>query len=106
MDDYNTFFVDKVGEPAKVSPATNDKDPNLISFPSWYLSALESLTKTVERQTMSTTSSRPISYSYSLKSDMSRLRQVSFLHATSLVAAVDEKGWLSIFQVSFLFNIL
>ena len=97
MDDYSTFFVDKVGEPVKVSHATTDKNSGLRLLPSWYLSALESSTKTVEKQAMPSKSSKPISYSYSLKSDMSRLRQASFLRATSLVAAVDEKGWLSIF---------
>lgn len=48
---------------------------------------------------MPSKSSRPISYTCSLRSEMSRLKQASFLRATSLLAAVDEKGWLAIFQL-------
>ena len=99
MDDYGTFFIDKVGAPVKTTQvATSGKDPNIL-LPSWYLSALENSVVTVEKQAMSSKPPRHISYSFSLKSDMSRVRQASFLHGTSLVAAVDEKGWLAIFQV-------
>ena len=99
MEDYSTFFIDKVGVPISAASTVTVERDSTHFLPSWYLSALEGSAVIAEKQVASSRPSRHISYFFSLKSDMSRVRQVSFLHTNSLLAAVDEKGWLAVYQL-------